>query len=149
MNFLINREYDLAVRISAFLAAYYGEQPIPLSVISKELFISRPFTSKIVHQLVKNGILGSTQGRYGGVFLKRNPRITSVYDILEALNYKMAVNECLVKPTICPFNENCKIHNFFGEQQQMLIENFKNKMIGDLAFNKRNLTSLNGRKEVV
>ena len=149
MNFLINREYDLAVRICAFLAAYYGEDPIPLSVIAKQLFISRPFTSKIVHQLVKNGILGSVQGRYGGVFLKEDPKKTSVYAILKALNFKMAVNECLVKPSICPFNEDCRIHNFFAEQQNILIENFQNKMIIELAFDKRDLKNLSGRKEVV
>ncbi len=149
MNFLINREYDLAVRICAFLAAYYGDEPVPLSIVSKQLFISRPFTSKIVHQLVKNDILGSAQGRYGGVFLKQDPHKTSVYTILEALNFKMAINECLVKPAICPFNEDCKIHNFFAEQQKILIENFQNKMIIDLAFNKRSLEKLNKRKEVV
>jgi DNA-binding IscR family transcriptional regulator len=99
--------------------------------------------------LVKNEILGSVQGRYGGVFLKQDPRKTSVYAILEALNFKMAINECLVKPAICPFNEDCKIHNFFAEQQQILIKNFQNKMIIELAFNKHNLKSLSKRKEVV
>jgi Rrf2 family nitric oxide-sensitive transcriptional repressor len=149
MNFLINREDDLAVRICAFLAAYYGEEPIPLSVIAKELYISRAFTSKIVHQLVKNEILGSVQGRYGGVFLKKDPRKTSVYAILEALNFRMAINECLIRPAVCPFNEDCKIHNFFAEQQKILIENFQNTMIIDLAFNKRSLKKSNKRKEVV
>ncbi len=139
MNFLINREYDIAIRICAFLASYYGKDPIPLSKISKYLYISRPFASKIVHQLVKSKILGSSQGRYGGIFLSNDPRELSVYDVLKALNFKMAVNECLINPTICPLNENCKIHLFFGDQEKILIENFQNKMIIDLAFSKRDL----------
>jgi len=139
MNFLINREYDIAVRICAFLASYYGQDPIPLSKISKHLIISRPFASKIVHQLVKNKILGSSQGRYGGLFLFIDPHELSVLDILKALDFKMAINECLINPSICPLNENCKIHSFFGEQEKILIENFQNKMIIDLAFSKRDL----------
>ncbi|NOX89846.1 MAG: Rrf2 family transcriptional regulator [Calditrichaeota bacterium] len=133
-NVLIKREYDYAVRICAYLAGQKANAPIPLSQITRLLAISRPFASKIVFQLRKAGLIGTAQGKYGGIFLNRNPRRISVLDVLEAMNFDSTVNECLRNPAICPLIGYCKTHLFFKEQEEQMLKNFSDKKISELVF---------------
>ena len=70
MNTFIKREYDYAIRICAYLAGRDDVTPVPLPLVAKILYITKPFATKIVHQLKKAGITGSAQGKMGGIFLK-------------------------------------------------------------------------------
>lgn len=130
---LIKREYDYAVRICAYLAGQVHKKPISISRISQLLSISRPFTNKIIFKLRKANIIGSVQGRYGGIFLKPDPTNLSVYDILMAMDFDSVINECLRNPAICPIIGFCKIHLFFTDLQEMLLQRMKEKMISELV----------------
>lgn len=134
MNAFIKREYDYAIRICAFLAGVTDKKPVALSQISKLLQISRPFAAKIVYQLRQKDIIRSTQGKYGGIFLHREPEQLSVYEILLAMDFDSTINECIQNPTICPLTGICKIHAFLEEQEQTLVANLKAKKISDLQF---------------
>ncbi len=132
LNILIKREYDYAVRICAYLAGQPPQKPISISRISELLSITRPFANKIIFQLRKANIIQSVQGRFGGIFLKKDPKELSVLDILHAMEFNSVINECLRTPGICPIIGFCKIHLFFAELQELLIQHLKDKMISDL-----------------
>lgn len=131
MAAFIKREYDYAIRICAYLASFYNEEHKSVPVISKNLYLTIPFTTKIVHQLKKNNIIETIQGKYGGIKLKVSPNKLSFYDILYAMGFDMTINECLKNPSICPIVKNCKVHHFFLSQEHMIIENLKNATIND------------------
>ncbi len=138
----IKREYDYAVRICAYLAGQPKAAPIPISRISQLLSISKPFTNKIIFQLRKGGIIDSVQGRYGGIFLKKSPEELSVFDILQAMNFNSVLNECLHNPAICPIIGFCKIHVFFAELQDFLVQKMKAKKISELVIHDKELETL-------
>ena len=133
MNSLIKREFDYAIRICAYLAGKKGQGPLSISQISQKLFITRPFATKIVYRLKQNKILNTSQGKEGGVSLNANPETLSVYTIFESMGFDSSVNECLKIPGFCPLVKTCKIHSFFIEQEEKLLQNFKNKMIKDFV----------------
>ena len=133
MNSLIKREFDYAIRICAYLAGKKGQGPVSISHISQKLFITRPFATKIVYRLKQYKILNTTQGKEGGVSLNVNPKTLSVYNILEAIGFDGSINECLKVPGFCPLVKTCKIHSFFIEQEEILLQSFKNKMIKDFV----------------
>lgn len=133
MNVLIKREYDYALRICAYLAGKFSKGPISLTQITNKLFIPKSFASKIVFKLRKSNLIGTVQGKYGGIFLKKDPELVSVLDVLEAMNYNSTVNECLVNPAICPLVNLCKIHRFFEEQEAIILNNFRQKKLSELA----------------
>ncbi|APF19834.1 RrF2 family transcriptional regulator [Caldithrix abyssi] len=142
VNTLIKREYDYAVRICAYLAGQKRNKAIPISRIAELLSITKPFANKIIFQLRKAGIIDSVQGRYGGIYLKRNPKELSVLDILNAMEFNSIINECLRTPGICPIIGFCKIHIFFSELQEILIKRLKEKMISDLVIHDYELESI-------
>lgn len=140
MAAFIKREYDYAIRICAYLASFYNEEHKSVPVISKNLYLTIPFTTKIVHQLKKNNIIETIQGKYGGIKLKVSPNKLSFYDILYAMGFDMTINECLRNPGICPLVDNCKIHRFFLSQENTIIENLKNTNINDFKITDDELT---------
>ena len=134
MPVFIKREYDYALRICAYLAGNYKSGPIPVSKIAKVLFISRPFTTKIVFRLKQNKIVQTVQGRDGGVFLDHSPEDLSIFDILQAIGFDSTLNECIKHPRLCPLVAMCAIHIFFIEEENRLIHSFKEKKIAEFAF---------------
>lgn len=140
MAAFIKREYDYAIRICAYLASFYNEEHKSVPVISKNLYLTIPFTTKIVHQLKKNNIIETIQGKYGGIKLKVSPNKLSFYDILYAMGFDMTINECLRNPGICPLVDNCRIHRFFLSQENTIIENLKNANINDFKITDDELT---------
>jgi len=131
MAVFIKREYDYAIRICAYLAGFYKKEFIAVPIVSKKLYLTVPFTTKIVHQLKNNNIIETAQGKYGGIRLKISPIKLSFFDILNAMGFDMTINECLKNPGICPIVNNCKVHRFFLTQEQMIIENMKNAFINN------------------
>ncbi|NOY60154.1 MAG: Rrf2 family transcriptional regulator [Calditrichaeota bacterium] len=139
MNTFIKREYDYAIRICAYLAGHFQKGHIPISQIATNLYLTRPFTTKIVYQLKKAGIVDTVQGKVGGVFLIHPPQEISVYTVLKAMGFSATINECLQKNTDCPLASICRIQHFFAQQQNLLIENFKTKKISEFALNDTDL----------
>ncbi|NOY77692.1 MAG: Rrf2 family transcriptional regulator [Calditrichaeota bacterium] len=134
MNVLIKREYDYAIRICAYLAGNYQKGPISLAAISQKLFITRPFATKIIYKLKQHHIIGTTQGKRGGVFLTYPPEKLSFYKILQAMGFDFALNECIKNPNICPLVSHCKIHLFFVKQDHYLMRQLQEAMISEFIF---------------
>lgn len=141
MNTLIKREHDYAIRICAYLAGNYQKGPLPLPHISRKLFISLPFANKIIRQLKTAKIVKTVQGKYGGVFLIRDPQTLSLMEILEAVGFRGAVNACTIQPEICPFSDHCRIHRYLTGLEDQLFHALREKTIADFAFSDAHLAS--------
>ena len=148
MPSLIKREYDYAIRICAYLAGREDKSPVPLPKMAKALFISKPFATKIVHQLKISGITGSVQGKTGGIFLEKDPSKLSLFTILEAMGFNSSLNECIKDHRHCPLIRLCHIHDFFVEAEIELFGRFQKKMISELAIRERDLSPLSYDKLV-
>ncbi len=139
MQAFFKREYDYAIRICAYLAGKKTDQPVPLSEIARRLYLTRPFATKIVYRLKQNKIIGTVQGKDGGVYLNRAADSISFHDILSAMGFELVMNECLRPNHICPINGPCRIHRFFSDQQHYIVEKLKNTSITKFAFNEQDL----------
>ncbi len=139
-NVFIKREYDYAIRICAYLASHFLKEPVPIPQICQRLFVTRPITNKIVHQLKKSGIVETTQGKQGGVTLKINPQKLSLFDVISAMGFNSTLNECVVNPSICPLVVTCEIHNFWIEQENKLLQELKTRKIADFTIHDEDLS---------
>ncbi|MCZ7602542.1 MAG: Rrf2 family transcriptional regulator [Melioribacteraceae bacterium] len=133
MQTYITREQDYALRITSALAALNKNDQLPVSELSKRLYISKNFAARIVHKLAKNGILSTTQGKYGGVSLKKQADKLSVYEVLETIGFKTKLNQCLDERFPCEFSNKCLFHLFFDEEEKKLHEKMKQKMISEFV----------------
>jgi Rrf2 family nitric oxide-sensitive transcriptional repressor len=120
--------------------------PIPISKLAEALAISRPIAAKVIHQLNKRKLTASLQGRYGGVYLSRDPNEISILDILKAMDFRSTLNECIINHTVCPLVGKCRIHQFFEEQEQILFKSFDQKKISDFAIQDEELKTFDPDK---
>lgn len=136
MQTFFSREQDYALRITAFLAgeALTEKNCISISEISKRLFLSKSFSARIIHKLKHGSILSSKQGLYGGVYLRKDPRSISFYEVLSAVGFENRLNECLKGTEICNLKRNCNIHIYFRKKEEELIKSLKETMISDFIF---------------
>jgi len=140
MTVFIKREYDYAIRIVAYVANFYPDKHVAVPEIAKQLFLTVPFTTKIVHQLKKGKIIDTVQGKYGGIKMLKSPEKISFYDVLKAMGFDITINECLKNPTICPLVSNCKIHRFFGMQEMTIVDKLKSARISDFIITDQQLS---------
>jgi Rrf2 family nitric oxide-sensitive transcriptional repressor len=131
MPILFTRENDYAIRICAYLAGKKPGEHVPVSVISKKLYITRPFATKILYKLKTRKIVDTVQGKSGGAFLKVAPTKLSLFDILQATEFDSHFNECLKTDGVCPLKKSCKIRSFFLEKEDGFFNSLKQKKISD------------------
>ena len=142
MAAFIKREYDYAIRICAYLAGTYKKSHKSVSELSKKLFITTPFATKIVHKLKNGKLIETVQGKHGGIKLAKNPDGISLFDVLNTVGFDSTINECLKIPGMCPLNVTCKIHKFFIQQEQILIQSLKNTVLSEFKITDNQLFTL-------
>jgi len=76
--------------------------------------IPKPYLAKIVNQLSHQGLVTTKRGYRGGIYLTRSPEDISILEIVEAIEGKAWIGECLLgmesyaAHCICPTNEAWK-----------------------------------------
>lgn len=143
MQSFITRECDYAIRITAFLAGLKSKDQLSVSELSERLHVSRSYAARIVHVLKTGGIVKTTQGLYGGVSLAKDASKISFFDIMQIMQLKSTLNECLASKDICQFPSICKVHGFLAQQEKRLFEELKNAMISDYAFDEILIDKIN------
>ena len=133
MTAFIKREYDYALRICAYLAGRRDSPVVPISHLSKMLYITRPFTTKIVYQLKNKHILGTVQGKEGGVYLIRPAEEITIFEVLDAMGFNSRLNECLDEDYDCPVENRCRLHLFFEELEKQMMDRLKSKTLSNVA----------------
>ncbi len=133
MQTYITREQDYALRITSALAKLESTEQISISKLSEQLYISKNFAARIVHKLTKNGILATTQGKYGGVSLKKKASMLSVYEVLDTIGFKTRFNQCLDDRFHCELSNKCLFHSFFDDEEKKFHERMKQKKISEFV----------------
>ncbi len=134
---LIKREYDYALRISAYLAALDPGEGKTIHQLAERLELSPALTTRIVYQLIRGKVLKSRRGRHGGIYFDRDLASTSMFDILSAMEYDSSVNACLVQEDICPLVRVCPIRRNLMKIDEDLIRFFRNRMLKDMLLHER------------
>ena len=134
MLYLFKKEFDFAIRICAYLAGIKHNKPISVSKLSSKLLITKPFATKIIYSLRQSNLIGSQQGKTGGVFLNKNPKEISLYDILESMGFSKTISECITEESFCPLPSPCKIHSYFMDVENKIINDLKRKKISSYSF---------------
>jgi Rrf2 family protein len=121
----ITRQADYALRAILYLARL-NDQNDPkkraaTSQIAKDQEIPPSFLAKIISQLAIAGLIHTSRGARGGVTLAKKPEDISLLDVVEAIDGPIALNECVLDPSVCTFGDNCPIHEIWCEAKSELV----------------------------
>lgn len=103
----INRETDYSVLILSLMAKDPSRR-FSARLISSERGLPQPVVSKILKQLVREGLLVSFRGARGGYGLARQPETISIADIVAAMEGPISLTHCTDEgPNTCQYHEGC------------------------------------------
>jgi len=130
---------DYAIRAMLYLSSKgYGEI-VHISEISKNADVPESLLRKITGQLVKAGLLHSHRGKGGGIALAHQPELITLLDVIEVIEGKIFLNQCIIAPDFCVRSNYCSVHVVWREVQEMMVEILGSKNLSVLAFENQKL----------
>jgi Rrf2 family protein len=141
---------EYAVRTLMCLSAGQTDMPRRIGAVAAETQIPESYLRKIIPVLTKAGFVRSTVGVTGGIQLASSAQEITLLDVFEAMEGKMALNKCLIHPSVCHRTPYCPVHDVWSDVQNVVREKLRNNTMADLAkANSVNLTNLvNAGKDV-
>lgn len=136
MGVLITRETDYALRILRHLED--GKKHLT-SDVADACLIPLPFTYKIIKKLRDADLIKATRGANGGIEILADYYTTSVLDVLDAMEERPLINECLCDSAECSWakeagGQYCHVHIQLRAMQNALVDQFAKLNLAEFLF---------------
>ena len=133
----ITLESDYALRIISAIA--FENSVMDAKTISEKTSVTQRFALKILHKLVKGGLLNSYKGVNGGYSLKKEPENITLKDVIELIDGPIAIVRCLDSGEISSLNTDktaCIYHHIFDSISLDVAKKLNGITIYDVINNK-------------
>jgi Rrf2 family protein len=134
----ISRKSDYALRAMVYVAAWDNDKICSINEISDAEKVPREYLAKILKELSLQGFLHSYKGINGGYRLARPRKDITFLNIIEAMQGKIAVNDCIrhANPDGCSRKPGCAMHDFWKAEQQRVTESLGSVNLANLDYDK-------------
>jgi len=119
------------------LALYWKEGPVLLKDIARRQQISLPYLQHLMAPLVAVGIVKSTRGIGGGVWLAKPPEEIKLSEVVQLLEGSIALVECVNKPEVCTRAGSCATRDIWGELKKAVDAVLESTTLQDLVERQR------------
>lgn len=102
------------------IALQHEKAPVLLRDIARRQQISPLYLGHLITPLVGAGIMGSTRGVRGGVWLARPPREIKLSEVIQLLEGPITPVECLSDPNFCSRFDLCVTRELWDELKQAM-----------------------------
>jgi len=111
-----------------------GIKTVSSADVAAEMDIPYRFLRKLVKRLVNGGLIESRRGKNGGVTLARDPRLITLFDIVQATGPRgVELSACVSKPQACQRSPLCRFLREFKVIQDGVDRHLQNIRISDLC----------------
>ncbi len=93
----ITRQADYAVRAMVYLAGLPLDRRPATATISETEGVPLPFLTKVISRLARAGLVDTSRGMGGGVWLARSPEEITLRQVTEAVGGPILLNRCLLR----------------------------------------------------
>jgi len=122
-----------ATRALLDLALHQEEEPVLLKDIAQRQQISLRYLEHLITPLVAAGIIRSTRGARGGVWLAKPPQEIKLSEVIRLLEGSIAPVECVNNPEICVRSELCVTRDIWGELKKAMDGVLESTTLQDLV----------------
>ena len=119
-------------RLMVDLAQHYADGPIPLAAIAKRQDLSAKYLEQLIILLKGAGLIRSVRGRRGGYMLARKPEEISVGEIVETLEGKLSVVDCVLEPELCYRAIECPTRDIWVGMTEMIKKQLFSLSLGNI-----------------
>ncbi len=109
---MLTRTSEYALRALIYVARHLDDQPIPGRQIAREAGVPEKYLSKILRDLVREGVLVSSRGRTGGFEIARPARTIRLSEVLTPFEPVLtAERPCPFGKGVCCDGDPCPGHD--------------------------------------
>jgi Rrf2 family transcriptional regulator, iron-sulfur cluster assembly transcription factor len=130
---VLSNTAQYALRAMIYLGQHEGEGPIRVDEIVDHLDVPRNYLSKILHALVKAGVLRSLRGPRGGFALARPAGSVMLYDVVAEFDDIEARRTCLLGRQECSDTYPCVIHEHWKTTATHVARFFRDTTLADVV----------------
>jgi Rrf2 family cysteine metabolism transcriptional repressor len=102
------------------MARHYGEGPLLLKDIAERQQISLRYLEHLIGPLVGAGLVKTTRGFKGGVWLARPPGEIKLSEAMQLLEGDITPVECINNPGSCTRSRTCATRDVWDEMKQAI-----------------------------
>lgn len=130
---ILSKSFGYALRGILYVAKLNDEnRRIQIDEIANNLSVPKHFLGKIMQQIVKEGLLRSTKGPYGGFSLTTNTLSTPLIKLVEITDGLEQYRICVLKLKYCDGLNPCPLHHEIESIRTKFLTVFGETTIGDL-----------------
>lgn len=131
---MISKTSGYAIRGVTYLVSKFNEdRKIGIQEIAEALQIPKHFLAKILQELAKRNIIGSTKGPHGGFYALMKTSTLPVITIIEAIDGLAIFDKCELGRDECSHVNPCPIHFDMIPHRNKIIKILQEKSIGDMV----------------
>ncbi len=102
------------MRLIMELARNHGQGPLSMTVISRRQQIPVKYLEQLIIPLKKGGLINSVRGPKGGHMLTRHPGEISVWEVIDLLESRVFLVDCVLCPEACEHSDTCIVRPVWG-----------------------------------
>jgi Rrf2 family protein len=134
----LSKSFGYALRGILYIATIQDEQRrVQVDEIAAQLAVPKHFLGKIMQELVKEGLLKSTKGPYGGFSLADITLSSPLIRLVEITDGMDQFKYCVLKLKYCDGLNPCPLHHDVEEIKTNLLNVFTKTTIGDLVMDSK------------
>ncbi|WP_458627907.1 RrF2 family transcriptional regulator [Winogradskyella sp. PC D3.3] len=132
---MFSKACEYGIKAAIFIAINSSEnRRVSPKEISEEIDSPQAFTAKILQALVRNDIVTSVRGAYGGFEIDKNKIAeTKLSQIVNAIDGDSIYNGCGLGLHTCDENHPCPVHDKFKSIREELKHMLENTSLEQLA----------------
>jgi Rrf2 family protein len=140
LQMFFSKSFGYALRGILYVAMINDEsQKVRVDDIASKLAVPRHFLAKIMNRVVKEGILDSTKGPYGGFSINAETLGSPLIRLLKITDGMEQFNSCVLQLRKCNKANPCPLHFMIEKNRDELQNNFSQITIADLMKQDNNI----------
>jgi Rrf2 family iron-sulfur cluster assembly transcriptional regulator len=130
---ILSKSFGYALRGILYVAMMNSsKEKVPLDEMAEKLAVPRYFLAKVMKKLVKEGILDSVRGPYGGFCINESTLKTKIIELVELSGDAIGADSCVLRLRKCNAKNPCPLHTQVELIRNKWFELFNTTTIADL-----------------
>jgi len=115
------------------LALHQREGQVLLKDVARRQQVSLQYLEHLITPLIAAGMVRSTRGPRGGVWLAKPPREIKLNEVIQLLEGSTALVDCVDNPEMCPRSDLCATRDIWDELKKAVNGVLESTTLQDLV----------------
>ncbi|MGQ0739083.1 MAG: RrF2 family transcriptional regulator [Bacteroidota bacterium] len=132
-SMVFSKSFGYALRGILYLAMQADtREKVQLDEIAEKLGVPRHFLGKVMKRMVKEGVLNSLKGPYGGFYVNEKTMATPLFKLVEITGETDEFNTCALRLRKCNAESPCPLHRQIESLRQQWMRLLSSTTVHDL-----------------